>query len=79
VTFGVGVFYKKFSSKPEFLENRRSDSHTLVNAVNNFITVIPYFMTGLGELLCRILHVMQFNMYEFSENGHNEAVLYLRT
>jgi hypothetical protein len=45
--FGIGVLYKRLSSRSDFRENRLSDSHTLLKGINEFIPYFPCFMIDL--------------------------------
>jgi hypothetical protein len=47
--FGAVVLFKKLSEQPEFYENRRSDRHSFLEGVNEFLSVFLYFFANLQK------------------------------
>jgi len=52
VKFGIGVLYKKFSTKREFPENRRSDIRALLTGVVYVCPSFPCVFADLGYIRC---------------------------
>lgn len=46
--FGIGVLYRKLSSKTDFRENGLSGSHTLLKGVNYFLSYFSTFLDRFG-------------------------------
>jgi hypothetical protein len=52
--FGIKFLYKKLSKKLEFCENRLRDSHSLARGINEFLPVLPTFVTHVGKFRYKI-------------------------
>jgi len=48
--FGTALFYKRLSSKPEFCENRLTDSCTLFEGITGLIALLSSFFVDVGEI-----------------------------
>jgi hypothetical protein len=76
--FVTWVIYRKLSSKREFVDNRRGDSHNLLNGKNEFLLLISILGHRFAKHLLQETACCPSTTVSFVKVGTVKAILYTR-